>query len=261
MNRIFLQSILLVCLVSACNNSKKQARDFKPMKPSGTHYTAYCPNGTWALEMDLNGEFVFQEYLSGFEIDCKSTEYIGKKEGYKQRLEWNMFNGKELEQQVRFTVLQENCHNFGYVNNPFILEVFYDGNLLYRQGGCGTFHNKLEIEGVYNVLTVNGQDVKEFYKLNQNPSFELKKTKSSNMLYGRTACRYWNGVFNILESTISINYNIHPTADCVESYELTQFTEAFGNKQYFYKLTSDAKKGTLLTLLEKYDTFVLQKIK
>ncbi len=231
------------------------------MKPTGAYYSAYNESGNLALEMDLNGNFHFVDYVSGYEIDCKTSEYIGKKDAYKQKLEWNMFNGKELEQQVRFTVLQENCHNFGYVNNPFILEVFYDKKLLYQLGSCGTFHDDLNLVGNFTLIKHNGKEIRSFYELTELPKLELKKTPVSNMIHGRFGCRYWHGVINLLESTIALNYNIHPTADCIESPALTKLTEQFGAKKYHFQISSQPKGVVLLTLIDKYDTFVFQIVK
>ncbi len=230
------------------------------MKPTGTIYSAYGFSGEFALEMDLNGDFFFQDYVTGFEVECKSSEYIGKKESYKQKLIWNMFSGKDLEQEVKLTVLQENCHNFGFINNPFILEVYHDGALIYRRGACGTFHDPMTLHGKYTMLTVNGKEAKEFYKLKELPNLEITKTKTSNMIHGRLACRYWQGDFKLLDKTMSINYNIHPTDDCTESPALTDYMEAVGNKRYLFEVHKDAKKRTVLTLSDKYDTFVFIKI-
>jgi len=244
----------------SCHKRNTNTSFFKPMKPTGTMYSAYGLSGEFALEMDLNGDFFFQDFVTGFEFSCKSSEYIGKKESYKQKLIWNMFSGKELEQEVRFTVLQENCHNFGFINNPFILEVFHDGALIYRRGACGTFHEPMPLAGKYKMLTVNGKDALAFYKLKEIPLLELIKTNTSNMIHGRFACRYWQGGFKLLDKTMYINFNIHPTDDCVETPELTNLMEAVGNKSYLFEMTKDAKRRSILTLSDKYDTFVFLKI-
>lgn len=254
-------AVFILCsFMISCKNQSKPISYFKPMKPTGTMYSAYGLSGDFALEMDLNGDFFFQDYVTGFEVSCKSSEYIGKKESYKQKLIWNMFGGKELEQEVILTVLQENCHNFGFINNPFILEVFHDGALVFRKGDCGTFHYPMSLSGKYIMLTVNGKEAKSFYKLKELPILELGKTKSSNMIHGRYACRYWQGDFKLLDKTMSINFNIHPTDDCIESPEMTNLMEAVGNKRYLFEFTKDAKKRSILTLSDKYDTFVFLKI-
>jgi len=258
-SNILLSSIIALLVFGSCHNRNKNTSDFKPMKPSGSLYSAYNENGNWALEMDLNGDFHFQDYVTGYEILCKSSEYIGKKEGYKQKLEWNMFNGKELEQEVKFTILQENCYNFGFVNNPFTLEVYHDGGLIYRLGDCGTFHNEPVVTGNFAMHTVNGKDAKEFYNLKEIPNFEIKKTKTSNMVHGRFACRFWQGQVKLLDKSMFLNYNIHPTDDCIETPELTKFAESMGNKKFLFDVSKDTKKRTLLTLSDKYDTFVFVK--
>ncbi len=261
-SRIWIFGLVFVfgSLMFSCKNRNTNPIFFKPMKPTGTMYSAYGLSGEFALEMDLNGDFFFQDYVTGFEVSCKSSEYIGKKESYKQKLIWNMFGGKDLEQEVRFTVLQENCHNFGFINNPFILEVYHDGELIFRNGGCGSFHEPLPLAGKYQMLTVNGKEAKAFYKLKELPILELNKTKTSNMIHGRFACRYWQGGFKILDKTLYINYNLHPTEGCVENPEMTNLMEAVGNKSYLFEMTKDAKKRSILTLSDKYDTFVFLKI-
>ena len=260
--QIFVFSLLFLLSLAlfSCHKRNTNTSTFKPMKPTGSHYSAYGLSNEFALEMDLNGDFYFQDYITGFEVECKSSEYIGKKESYKQKLIWNMFAGKDLEQEVKLTVLQENCHNFGFINNPFILEVYHDGALIYRRGACGTFHYPMTLHGKYSMLTVNGKDAKEFYKLKELPNLEITKTKTSNMIHGRLACRYWQGDFKHLDKTMSINYNIHPTDDCIESPELTNYMEAVGNKQYLFEVYKDPKKRTVLSLSDKYDTFVFLKI-
>lgn len=262
-SRVFLIVFLCFCaplVLSSCQGNRKM-ESFKPMRPTGTHYAAYSMNGNWALEMELNGHFHFQDFVNGFELNAKTSEYVVKKEGYKQKLEWNMFSGKEVEQQIRFTVLQENCHNFGFVNNPFILEVFHDGGLIYRMGDCGTFHYEFPIEGTYKILTANGKDALTAYNLKEVPILDFQRTKISNMIHGRFACRFWQGDIRLLDKTISIQYNIHPTEDCIEYAELTNFMMAFGNKRFLYELSKNTKNSTILTLSNKYDTFVFLKIK
>lgn len=253
-------SVLIGLIFSSCHNQKKNTNDFKPMKPTGSFYSAYSDEGLWALEMDLNGNFFFEDFSTGFEIQSKTTEFIGKKEGPKQKLEWNMFNGNELEQQIRFSILQENCHNFGYVNNPFILEVFHHGGLIYQLGACGTFQNQALEIGKFKLLTANGQSALSVFKLSEAPILELKKVKTSNMIHGRFACRYWQGQIKPIDLTLSINFNIHPTEDCVESPELSACMQSIGNKNYTFQFSKDAERRTILTLSDKNNIFAFLKL-
>lgn len=253
-------AVLIIGLsTQSCSNRKKNASDFKPMKPSGSQYSAYDATGAWALEMELNGDFHFIDFMNDFEINSKTPEYVGKRDGYKQSLEWIMLSGKENEYKVKFTILQENCYNFGYVNNPFYLEVVFEDKVIFRLGECGTFHNDLGLNGKYTLNKVNNQEVLFRYKLEKAPILDLKKTKNSNMIHGRFACRYYQGDLKLLDNTLTVNYNIHPTPDCTEDPGLTELSELFGNKKYNYQLSTDDKKRTLLTLSDKNNTFVFVK--
>ena len=257
-NLLFFAVFLSQLFLLSCH-SRKKVDDFKPMKPTGNQYCAHDAGGHWALEMDIYGDFSFYDFTNSFEIQTKTPDYIGKKEGVKQKLEWNMISGKESEQKVRFTILQENCFNFGFANNPFILEVFHDGAIIYQMSGCGTFHDQMFQEGSYTLMTVNDKGAQEYYKLTEPVVLKLEKTKTSNLINGRLACRYWQGAMRLLDKTMSINFNIHPTSDCKEGPELTKCMEDMGNSNYVFDFTKDPKKGTQLTLSDKNHTFVFVK--
>ena len=252
--------IFSLSTLPSCKNNKQTDSGFKMMKPTGNKYSAYCLSGNWVLEMDLNGAFCFHDFVRDYALKANTSEYHGVKESYKQKLVWNMFDGDNLEREIKFTVLQENCHNFAYVNNPFILQVYENGELIYQLGDCGTFHYEHRFVGRFKMIKANGKDAASTYKIKDIPILQIEKNAHSNMLSGRFACRFWQGDLKLLDNTMSINYNIHPTQDCIETPEITEFMETLNNKRFWFKISVDAKNRTLLTLMDKYDTFVFLKV-
>lgn len=253
------QLIFLVVLIQSCSGGKGIGFDFQPMKPTGTLYSAYNENGLWALEMDLYGDFVFQDFSSGLKVVCKSSDYVVKKRGFNQQMEWNMYFGGDLEKHVSLKILKENCHNFGFINNPFVLEISHDQEVIYRLGDCGSFHNDFQLDGVYELATVNRQAASSYYQLPSAPILNLKKLKTSSDIEGRLACRYFRGNIDYKEMNLSLFYNVHPTDDCSEPESQTKFMEEIGNKSFFFKSGSDPILGKTLTLSDKYNTFVFKK--
>jgi hypothetical protein len=229
------------------------------MKPSGSLYSAYNENGLWALEMDLSGDFVFQDFTSGLKVTCQTTDYIVRKRGFNQQMEWHMYFGKDLEKEVKLIVQKDNCHNFGFVNNPFSLEIRHDGEVIYRLGDCGTFHNDLKLNGSYELLTVNRQPATTYYQIAKAPVLTLRKMDASSDTEGRLACRFFRGTIDLKEMNMSLFYNIHPTDDCSESENQTKFMEEIGNKSFFFKVENKGEMGQTLTLSDKYNTFVFKK--
>ncbi len=261
---IFLLALIIgfssINLLSACAKRKKnnvmQETTTKPMRPIGTMYSAYDPEYAWALEMELDGQFNFVDYNNNIEVKCEATSFSSFSENEKQGLEWIMKTADDLE--VRFRVLEENCFNFGFNNNPMIFELRNEHGVLYRVGGCGSYHNPFGFDQAYVLSTINNEDFRKESQLTEAPQITFSKIKTSSLIEGRFGCRTWRSQFNLLDRTLGINFDIYPNTDCYESPELSLFIERIGGKPYFFVFSDNNNK---LTLSDKNDTFVFLKMK
>lgn len=254
-------TVLGVCCLSllcSCANNKNKMEETtpKPMRPHGTMYSAYDPDFSWALEIDLEGQTSFIDYDNNVETSCKTSPFTAFSENDKQGLEWHMKTDDSLDLHIR--VFEENCFNFGFNNNPLTFQLSNENGVLYRIGGCGSFHNPFGFMQGYQLSTINNEDFRKETKLTEAPQITFSKIKTSNLIEGSFGCRTWRSHFNILNRSMGFIFDIYPNTSCYESPELSHFMERMSGKSYYFSFSDNNNK---LTLSDKNDTFVFLKMK
>jgi hypothetical protein len=246
-------------ITNSCAKRKKNENTTnmtKPMRPDGHMYSAYDPDFAWALEMEVNGNFSFIDFVNNIEIQCESRSFQAIANGNKQGLKWTMMTSDSLE--VQLIIYDQNCYNFGFNNQPFELEMRNENGVIYRIGGCGCYHQEFGFNEKYELQTINGKDFKTATKLTEAPKLSFQKIKTNNLIEGTFACRSWRSIVNLLERSIVLNYDIAPNMECLESAELSEFMESIGNKPLHFSFSAN---NNTLTLSNKNDTFVFTKLK
>lgn len=255
---LFLNIAVLGLGIGSCAKRQKKNKEqiTKPLRPNGSIYSSYDPQYNWALEMEIDGNFSFIDYTNNIDVHCKTSEFQSFQEENKQGLVWVMRTSDSL--QVRVQIADANCYNFGFQNNPFVLELSNEHGVLYRVGGCGCYHPNFGFRDTYVLSTINNQDCKTSGNLSEAPQLQLSKMKTSNLIEGRFGCRTWRSQLNILERTFAFNFDLYPNMSCHESPELSQLMERMGGKPYYFLFSENNNK---LTLSDKNDTFVFIKTK
>lgn len=244
--------ILFLCGVLLACGQKKKAVDeqvSKPMRIVEGNYSAYHADGDWALEMELNGNFAFKDYVNNISFYASTplaTDFLD--EGKQGKL-WTMTSG---EQELRLKVYEENCFSLSFTNNRFLMEILQNNQVIYSKGDCGSYHEKFGFGNTYVFTQVSGITIENPSLL---PKIVFHKTPLSNQIYGKIGCRSFKGELLILETAITIGFDIHPTENCIEDLETQRFMEVFPKKYYF----SFERNNTILRLIDKNHTFVLKK--
>jgi hypothetical protein len=240
---------------SSCAKRKNREKNtVKPMRPSEKMYSAYDPQYNWALEMEIDGNFSFIDYTNNLDVHCKTSSFEAIQIGNKMGLKWVMQTADSLKVQIQ--IFEENCYNFGFQNNPFVFELSNEMGVLYRVGGCGSYHQAFGFNDKFELSTINGIDFRKSTTLTDAPIIKFSKIKTSNLIDGKIGCRTFRSQFNILSRSFGISFDLYPNMSCEETTGLSNLMERIGEQEFHFLFSENNNK---LTLSNKNDTFVFIK--
>lgn len=244
-------NLIIVSVLMACGQKKSviQEQLSKPMAVIQGNYDAYHSDGDWALEMELNGNFAFKDYVNNITFFAATPLATKFADDGKQGMLWTMNSG---DRELRLKVYDENCFSLSFNNNRFLMEILQNNQVIYRKGDCGSYHEKFGFGQSFVFDQVNGLEIKNLVDL---PEITIVKTPLTNQIHGKIGCRTFKGELLVLESSIAIGFDIHPNETCEEDQEIQKFMEVFPRKYYF----SFERNNTILRLIDKNHTFVLKK--
>lgn len=243
--------LFVLILFAACGQKEIMSKEqsSKPISTKQGNYSAYHADGDWALEMELNGNFAFKDYVNDITFYGATPLATQFSDEGKHGLLWTIKNpGQELQ----LKVYDENCFSLSFANKLFLLEILQNSQVIFRKGDCGSYHDKFGFDQNYVFDQVIGLEIKNIADL---PEITIIKTPLMNQMHGKIGCRSFKGELLILESAIAIGFDIHPNEKCQEDEEMRKLMEVFPRKYYF----SFERNNTILRLINKNHTFVLKK--